>query len=63
MLIAFKCFDFENDDFLTKEGIQLILKHIPANKSNRFGLSFNTLTQVGESTQSRTNLYSANIMD
>ena len=41
MIIAFKCFDFDDEDRLTQENVLLLLKHIPQNiEGTRYGISF-----------------------
>lgn len=38
--IAFKCYDPDNLDFITKKEVKYILKHIPLNFEARYGISF-----------------------
>ena len=41
MYVAFKCFDFEDEDRISKEEMKLMLKHIPQTYSGHYyGLSF-----------------------
>ena len=40
--IAFKCYDPDNMDYITKKEVKYILKHIPINFEGRYGISFGT---------------------
>lgn len=40
MLIAFKFYDLDNHDFLTRRDVDIVLKHIVAAESSRYGISF-----------------------
>ena len=40
MMIAFKCFDPEENEFITAEEVKFIMKHVPGNIEGRYGISF-----------------------
>jgi Ca2+-binding EF-hand superfamily protein len=40
MLIAFKCYDVDNDQTISKEEVEVVLKNIPMNIEGRYGNSF-----------------------
>ena len=40
MAIAFKCFDYKLEEFVSPEAVKLILRHMPSNLSLRYGVSF-----------------------
>ena len=42
MLIAFRMYDFDKDDFVQKEEVEMILKHIPSVMGQRYGMSLSS---------------------
>jgi Ca2+-binding EF-hand superfamily protein len=41
MFIAFKVYDFDDDDHITKKNVEMVLKHITkSTSSSRYGISF-----------------------
>jgi hypothetical protein len=40
MAIAFKCFDPENQEVITASEVKFILRHVPINQEERYGISF-----------------------
>ena len=40
MLIAFRCYDVDNDENISDEEIRIVLKHIPIQVEQRYGISF-----------------------
>lgn len=40
MLIAFKCYDVDSDECVSKEEVRVVLRNIPLTIGGRFGISF-----------------------
>ena len=40
MLIAFKCYDVDSDESISKEEVRVVLRNIPLTIGGRFGISF-----------------------
>ena len=51
MWIAFKCFDLEDNDYITNEEVKYILKHVPINIEKRYGISFGFYDQEAQMTK------------
>ena len=39
LLIAFKCFDLDNEDEISPGNLSLVLKHIPSHYNSKYGIS------------------------